>query len=239
MESTEQTLDDINATPATKTISQPLESSLTSTPTFRSTFPPQQQANTSKARRHWGWSALTHALGLVVGLALGATLTLAWLVWYAPSAQPALPNTATAGPGSIAITVDDAFLTNVTQAAISSASLPVPITNVHAHILAGDSIVITGQTPALPFLGPGHFSATAQPLVSNGKLSIHLLKGTLGGITAPTQVLRAIEIAINQQLDGTTFAPTIGNVQYVVVSVTTTTGHMTMTLEPQQDSQSH
>ncbi|SRR5579875_230340 len=230
MESTDQASD---ATATTQVISQPLSAPSTEETAPQPTAP--QKVVAQRQRRHWALSAFFHVLGLLVGVALGVVLTVGYLVWLTPSAQPTLPNTSAAtGPGTISITVDDAFLTTVTQTAISSANTPVPITNVHAHILAGDSIVITGQTPPIFFFGPGHFSATAQPVAHNGRLGVHLIKGSLGGINAPTQVLKLIEANINQQLGGTAFAPIIGNTQYVVVGVTTTAGHMTLTLQPQR-----
>jgi hypothetical protein len=172
------------------------------------------------------WGVVT----LLIGGVLGALLTFTWLVWLAPGPQAPLP--VTAGHGDVSLTMDDAFLTNVAQSAANNAGLPVPISNVHAHIQANDSIAITGDAGGFFFFGPTHFSAQAQPRVVNGHLTVHLLKGNVGGATAPATMLSALENSINQQLSSPAFSPTFNGVQYVVTGVSTTNGLMTVKLGP-------
>lgn len=172
------------------------------------------------------WGVVT----LLIGGVLGALLTVTWLVWLAPAPQTPLPTPT--GHGDVSLTIDDAFLTNVAQSAANNAGLPVPITNVHAHIQPNDTIAITGDTGGFLFFGPIPFSALAQPQVVNGHLTIHLLSGNIGGATAPASTLKALETSINQQLSGSAFAPTFNGVQYVVTGVTTANGLMTVKLGP-------
>ncbi len=172
------------------------------------------------------WGLVT----LLIGGVLGAILATAWLVWLAPSPQAPLPNPP--GHGDLSLTLDDAFLTNVAQSAANNAGLPVPITNVHAHIQSNDTIAITGDAGGILFFGATHFSAVAQPRVVNGHLTVHLLSGNVGGATAPGGMLSALESSINQQLSSTAFSPTFNGVQYVVTGVSTSNGLMTVKLGP-------
>lgn len=172
------------------------------------------------------WGVVT----LLIGGVLGALLTVTWLVWLAPAPQAPLPTPA--GHGDVSLTIDDAFLTNVAQNAANNAGLPVPITNVHAHIQPNDTIALTGDAGGILFFGATHFSALAQPRIVNGHLMIHLLSGNIGGATAPAGTLSALESSINQQLSGSAFSPTFNGVQYVVTGVTTANGSMTVKLGP-------
>jgi len=205
--------------PASKPRRRPVGQSVRKRPT-----PATTRTNGLAGRIIWG------GVTLLIGVVLGALLAVAWLVWLAPAPQTPLPTPV--GHGSVSLTVDDAFLTNVAQNAANNAGLPLPITNVHAHIQPNDTIAITGDVGGILFFGGTHFSAVAQPRVVNGRLTIHLLSGNIGGATAPSATLTALETSINQQLNGSAFSPTFNGVQYVVTGVTTANGSMTVKLGP-------
>ena len=183
---------------------------------------------TTAARRGTGRTWLERAVWAIGGLIVGVILTL--LVLFGLGSQPRVTPPTSTAPGHLTITMDDAFLTQFTRAAIQQAQLPVTLTNVNAHIQAGDTIALAGQAN-LPFVGAQPVSIQAQPYASGGYLKVQLLNGDVGGEPLPDTILQSLQNALNKQLAQlNTLGISGAGVRYVVSSVTTTDGKMNITL---------
>jgi len=185
-------------------------------------------ANVARAARRSARGAWLGRLGWAIGgLILGVILTLVLL--FGLGSQQRVANT-TPAPGHLTITMDDAFLTQFTRAAIQQAQLPVAISSVNAHIQAGDTIAIAGEA-SLPFVGAQPVSIQAQPYAGGGYLKVQLLNGDVGGEPLPDTILQSLQSALNKQLaQFNNLAPSGGGVRYVVSGVSTTDGQMNITL---------
>ncbi|MEO7000560.1 MAG: hypothetical protein ABI068_01990 [Ktedonobacterales bacterium] len=174
-------------------------------------------------RREW----MTRAVWAVGGLIVGVILTLVLLFGRGSQQRVAKPTTTT---GHLTITMDDAFLTQFTRAAIQQAQLPVAVSNVNAHIQAGNTIAISGEA-SLPFVGAQPVNIQAQPYADGGYLKVRLLNGDIGGEPLPTTILQSLQNALNKQLaQFNNLAPSGADIHYAVSGVSTTDGHMLIAL---------
>src|SRR5262249_46979119 len=142
-------------------------------------------------------TARGRAAALVLGLVLGVALTLLAQILLAP--QPAAVHP-TSGQPDVAITVDDALLTQLAAAGIAHAGLPFAVTNVPAHVLPGNVVTISGAVPALGLFGSRHLTASAQVVPHTGHLALHIADASVGSLTLPSAATSVMESAINDRL---------------------------------------
>lgn len=165
------------------------------------------------------------------GFAVGCIFVLVVMLLFGPQPQ-AVRSSSPAGTAAVSVTVNDTFLTQVIRTGIEEAHLPVTVTNVQAHILPKDEVAISADAVGLPGLIPSRLSATGQLYVSDGKLLIHLMSASIGGVALPGPVRGALEAGINSQIAPleTNLVPT--KTPYQITSISTHDGLLTMNLNP-------
>ena len=159
---------------------------------------------------------------LVCGVIIGATLTMGLLFLAGPRPAPAPVQS---GVGRVTVTVDDAYLTTAVGQAMASVPVVGGATNLAAHAEPGDQILLSGTSGGAPV------SMTLQPLASQGVLSVHVLDAHIGGMPLPGFVDGQAESAINSQINSLSQS-TLAGTHYTVTSVSTTSGHIILTLGP-------
>lgn len=164
------------------------------------------------------------------GLALGMLLMLALLLYLGP--QPQTVRQQPPSAPSVTVTVDDSFLSRLARVALAQANLPITFTNVHVHIAAGDALTLSGDATNLPSIVPHHFSAAAQVGATDGNLTVHILRASVGGIALPAPITSALESAVNRQLAQAQVAFMSGNLAYAVTNVTSADNRLTLSLNP-------
>lgn len=168
-------------------------------------------------------------LGLLIGVLVGAAAAIAILAFAGPQPAPLPP---TQGSGSVAVTVDDAFLTASLDNALHQVPLGTSIRGVTAHCVPGDRILLSADTQLGPFNQPGTFSMTLQPGASQGHFVVHVLSASIGGLTLPAAVDAQMEAAADAQLRSLGDTALAGSTQYVVRGAQTTYDHLTVMLGP-------
>jgi type II secretory pathway component GspD/PulD (secretin) len=161
---------------------------------------------------------LRRLLWIVVGLIFGVALTLFALIWLAPQAVPL--NAPAANPADITISMNDANLAAVISDSLTQAGLPFAVSNVRAHIQPNDIVTITANAD-VPLLPTRQLSATAHVTVINGNLSLHIEKGTIGGLALPSPLVGTLENALNQKFVTLGGLLILGHAKYDVSGVTT------------------
>jgi uncharacterized protein YpmS len=179
----------------------------------------------AEGRRQWLVGPL---LWSVTGVVVGVALTLAVLVWLAPS--PPVAGPVATGRGDVAVTLDDTALTDLTASGIAQANLPFQVTNVRAHIESGNAIQVTGDVPLLGGLDTRQLSTTTRVAVENGQIVLHVERTGVGGLPLPQQVNSVLANALNARLASAMGSLSVGSSRYVVTSVSSRTGLMTIAL---------
>jgi hypothetical protein len=168
-------------------------------------------------------------LGFVVGALLGAAVTVGALVYAGPQPTP-LPVSTHAG--TVTLTVDDTFLTAAMREGLNQSPLGASIHGVTAHCVPGGRILVAGESSLDPLNIHAPLTMTLEPTISQGRLSVHVLTATIGGLVLPGTLDAQIESALNDQMRSLGAFTLTGSLRYVVSSVTTTDGQMTLTLRP-------
>lgn len=168
-------------------------------------------------------------LWAVIGFVLGALAIIIVLIAL-PSPRPATPPL-TATSGHITVTLDDVTITQLAAAGVQNAHLPVPVSNVHAHIQDGGALTIAGDA-TLPLVGTRPFAAAAQLSVADGRLAVHLTRGAIGDLSLPAPTLAALESALNDRLAALDLAIFPGAPRYVITGLTSSDGRLTLMLAP-------
>jgi hypothetical protein len=163
------------------------------------------------------------------GLLLGVLLTTLFLVLLAP--HPSAVALAPAAPADITLTVDDQYLTRLVVQGIKAANLPAfTVTNVKAHIAAGNVLTFSGSAALGPGISLANLNAQGQLGASGGLLVVSHLSGVLGGLTLPAVVDSALELGINIAITNERQRLTQGGITYYVEGISTTDGRLTLTL---------
>ena len=123
----------------------------------------------TRVQLFWG------ALGLLAGIV--ATVIVLLVIAPQPPAVIVIPSSAS----DVAITLDDAALSNLTAAGIAQAGLPFTITNIHDHILPNNEVQITGDVPILGGIITRRLSATAMLAVEQGHVVLQVRNASVGG----------------------------------------------------------
>lgn len=183
----------------------------------------------------WGTSPAQRQLalwgcgGLIAGLIIGIVVTVFGLVVFAPQPQPATPNPASTA-GDLSITMDDVYLTQVVNSAVSQASLPISLSNIQVEIQPNNQVKMSGH--ASTFVpGGSQMVATAQVGAQSGAPTLRILSASVGGLTLPATVTGALELAINAKLAEQTQA--LLPQGYVITGVSTTEHNLSIAISRQ------
>lgn len=164
------------------------------------------------------------ALGLFVGIV--ATVIFLLVIAPEPPAVVVLPTSSS----DVAITLDDAALSNLTAAGIAQAGLPFTITNIHTHILPNNKVQITGDVPILGGIAMRRLSATAKLTAEQGHVALHVTNATVGGFDLPGFVTQAIESSFNSQSAALTNSLNVDQTKYDVSGISSSNGKLTLKL---------
>lgn len=167
------------------------------------------------------------ALLLLCGGIIGAFITIALLVFAGPRPAPIPPHS---GVGDVQITVDDAYLTAAVRQAASGVPVVGGISKLTVHAVPGDRLLLAGTSNEFGVSTP--VSMVLQPLARHGDFTVHVLESRIGGMPLPGFLDAQVENAINQQVANLGQSALSGSPPYVVTGVTTTYGHITLTLGP-------
>ncbi len=178
-------------------------------------------------RRAWMPSKSRRFRWAILGFVVGIVFTLLALVLLAP-APAQLERTPPGGPG-ITVTIDDASLAQVIADGLAQANVPFHTANIQSRILPGNMVDIAGDATVSVF-APQHLSARGQLTVLDGHLSMHITRGSIGGLMLPAPIVSALENALNRQFVQLGGMLILGGNRYVVKGVTTTGGLLTLTL---------
>jgi hypothetical protein len=156
------------------------------------------------AKRGMGaWSAAPRTSwwglgGLAAGALLGALLMLLILLAVAPHPAPAAPVSGKEN-GNLSITMDDAYLSQVVASAIKGASPPITLRDVQTEIQPGNRVKITARTDGSFPIG-AQLTAVGQLAVESGRLVMHVMSATVGGLALPAGLAHELEAPVNSQL---------------------------------------
>jgi hypothetical protein len=159
---------------------------------------------------------------------LGILLTIVLLALLGPRAVALAPST---GAGNVSIAIDDAFIAHSAAHGIALVSVPFTLSNVRAHIDAGNTVSLSGDavTPVLT----GQFTATTQLSVANGHLVSHLTDAEIGALPLPAPVTATLDGALNDQLAHATDQLLPSALGMALTGITTTSGHLTLLVTSQ------
>ncbi len=165
------------------------------------------------------------------GVVAGMLLVVLAQIWLLPA--PPLPPAARHGTADVTVTITDAYLSDAAGDALAHAGLPVPVSNVRAHITPGNIVTLAGDLATLPGGGPRHVQAVAQVSVIDGQIAIHMVDGSIGGLAIPAPMLAIAQSAINDRLRAAVPALSTGSRTYRVTSMSSTSGSLTVTVGPE------
>jgi hypothetical protein len=165
-------------------------------------------------------------LWAIGGVVLGVILTLGILMLFPPRAITLDPPPS--GTGDVSISIDDIFVLHQAVRGLSEVHLPFSISDLKAHIDAGNSISVSGVISSGPFAG--QFAATSQVGIANGQLLSHLTSAQVGSISLPGWVTATLDQAIDVQLDNAVAKLLPTNTGLVLSSITTTSGDLTLVI---------
>lgn len=183
----------------------------------------------SIAREHRGLrGCLAPAVG---GLIVGILLTLVVLVGLTPQPRTAAPR----APASVAaadatLTLDEAFLTQLSADALRQTTLPFTLSNVRVAIHPGNQIAIFANATA--GLLTRQLAIVGTLSVDRGRLRLHVAQATIGGLALPAPFDAALESALNAKLASLNDLFQLGGTSYAITSVGTQEGLLTLGLAP-------
>lgn len=153
--------------------------------------------------------------GVVVSALLVGTL-------FAQAPNPAASSSATGG--ALKVTITDAFLNQALNASSASGSL----SQIQTHIQANGQLTISGVLQRTIVASGQTAVIVLAPSVSQGKLSVKMVSGSVGGLPLPGVMLMPIVSSINKQLVKADRL-SIGGGQYLTIKgMSFANGEMTM-----------
>ena len=160
----------------------------------------------------------------------GILLAFTALVILGP--QPPAPSPSTPGvvPAHAAITVDDAFLSQLGAEALNGAALPFAISNVRVAIHPANQIAIYADATA--GLLTRQLTVTGTLAAVNGRLRLSVTRASIGGLALPAALDAVLESALNARLATLNDLFQFGGTSYAITSVTTQEGQLTLGLAP-------
>ncbi len=166
------------------------------------------------------------------GVVVGILLTLGALVVLAPQPHaPARPAASSAGPAHVTLTLDDAFLSQLSADGLRQAALPFTLSNVRVAIHPANQIAITADATA--GLLTRRLAVAATLSAEGGQLRLRVTQAAVGGLSLPAPLDAALETALNAKLASLNDLLQFGGTSYAITSVTTQEGLLTLGLAPQ------
>lgn len=167
----------------------------------------------------------------VGGLIVGILLALGALVVLAPQPRAAVPHApASTAPGHATLTLDDAFLSQLSADALRQAGLPFALSNVRVAIHPANQIAIAADATAGPLTR--QLAITGILSVDGGRVRLHVTQAAVGGLSLPAPLDAALESALNARLATLNGLLQFGGTSYAITSVTTEEGQLTLGLAP-------
>ncbi len=153
--------------------------------------------------------------GMVISTLLGAVL-------FAQAPNPATSSSASGG--ALKVTITDAFLNEALNASSASGSL----SNIQTHIQENGQLTISGTLQRTIIASGQTAVIVLAPSVSQGKLTVKIVSGSVGGFPLPGLALNPIVSSINQQLVKASRL-SIGGGQHLTISgISFASGEMTL-----------
>lgn len=153
--------------------------------------------------------------GVIVSALLVGTL-------FAQAPNPAASSSATGG--ALKVTITDAFLNQALNASSASGSL----SQIQTHIQANGQLTISGVLQHTIVASGQTAVIVLAPSVSQGKLTVKMVSGSVGGLPLPGVMLMPIVSSINKQLVKADRL-SIGGGQYLTIKgMSFANGEMTM-----------
>lgn len=165
----------------------------------------------------------------IAGVLVGIVLALIALVALAPPPRGA-PPPSTSIPAHATITLDNAFLSQLSADALRQTTLPFALANVRAAIHPGNQIAIAADATAGPFTR--ELAAAGTLTVADGRLHLHVTQASVGGLALPAALNGALESTLNARLAALNDLLQLGGTSYAITSVTTQEGLLTLGLAP-------
>ena len=168
------------------------------------------------------------ALAIVGAFIAGAALS-ALIVSALFTQAPAPVTSSSATGGALTVTVTDTFLNKaLNDQTLNASGAGGYLTHVQTHIETSGQLTIAGTLQGVPFASGQTAVIALAPSVSQGKLLITPISGSVGGFALPALVLNPIASSVNQQLTQANAIPLGGGQQLTAQGITFTNGAMTI-----------
>ena len=161
----------------------------------------------------------------IVGAFIAGAIISALIVGALFAQAPAPATSSSSTGGALRVTVTDSLLNKALNASSASSAL----SNMQSHIGANGQLTISGVLQGTLF-GSGQTAVIVMsPSVSQGKLSVKAVSGSVGGFPLPGLALTPIVTSMDQQL-GKASSLSIGGGQRVTIKgISFASGEMTLT----------
>jgi hypothetical protein len=172
------------------------------------------------SRRLWLGCGL--ALALIAAFLLGVVVTsFVFSAWFLPAPPPAVASDP--GGAALKITVTDTLLTDEMNANSNGV-----LTNIQTHIAANGQVSVSGILQGT-LVGEGQTAVIVlAPRVSQGKITVTAVSGSVGGFLLPAYVLAPIASKVTTALSQSSSIPISGSQQLTVKGLTFTNGALTI-----------
>lgn len=164
-------------------------------------------------------------MGLILGFLLGALVALAvQFVLLAPRLPTPQP---LAEDFDLEVRLRESLLTGLARQELQRIELDQPLQNVQVDALPGRALRLVGQATVQGTQAP--VSATLEPRVANGRLTLEIVELQLGGTRLPPQFAASIEQVLNERLQ-----QAMGATRFQVVGVATDEQSLVLQLREQR-----
>lgn len=182
-----------------------------------------------EARR--GRGALGCLAPAIGGVVVGILLALIALAVLGPQPRAATsPPATSSAPAHATLTLDDAFLTQISADALHQARLPFTIANTRVAIHPDDQIAISADATIGPLTR--QLAVTGTLAAVDGRVQVHVTQAEVGGLGLPAALDAALESALNAKLATLNDLFQFGGTSYAITSLTTQEGQLTLGLAP-------
>jgi hypothetical protein len=156
---------------------------------------------TSPLMRRSFVGCLVTALVFLLGLVIGATTLLAFVLFAGGADRPPLAQSPSSANDALVVQLSKTYLTQITQRNIKSTAIPGEIKNIQLSLTHAGPITVSADSTmsVLGFSTTKQFSVQLQPVVRNCKMEVRVLHADMQGIPV-TSFVASLEGQINQQL---------------------------------------
>jgi hypothetical protein len=159
----------------------------------------------------------------IIGAFIAGALLSALIITVLFVRPPASATSASPTGGALRVTITDAFLNDAFKASSSGA-----LTDVQSHIHSDGTLTISGVLQGASFASGQTAVIVLEPVVSQGKLTVRAVSGSIGGVTLPGLALAPIATRVNEQLAQASQVSLGGRQTLAIQAVTFTNGEMTI-----------